>query len=931
MPAGLPGLASRKRKLDNISQHLGDQIDKRSTSRYAKESGGSHTGILPSTVTLQPLPQPLPVNVDGQSLNMPSTQSSEELSEAKRREEKELSDAPKPKGPSQTTQTLDDFMSILPSLVNQVIAANIRTSKLNERSTLKSPRTAFSFRVLKQFHLQHLESKQSAQDFCSSLQRLTDNALTSKVSDIYEQFLVVMQVWRIVTAVKRAGAAHGIDDILTHRIRGNLIVHCPSCPEVHMNMEDGWERTPPHLRHLNQSRCTCDGNHHANHYCKNTDPQSKSLFRGRSYYPKEEDYQAYLKCVESSMAEKSTCMYLNAMNKQDRKKFKHMNVTGIVNIQCDHVVVKSSADMQLGEQFRNSDYAVAHSIRQHRNLDVSVEKQYDTCLDRLFSYDIGCGWDPGKDKRFSENLPDVAPTVRKMRTLIPLLHVQNHKDNCMYLFSCSYTENAGHFHGETAEQYWVELNQLGPQTRQMNNGHHQDTIIDAHSHWNWKKIQNMGKSLSKAAIDARALYTQHRDHFSYLSQMNGKARVGAWSKLNRQERKMEGQEIQCVYRERAKKVPSQKKIYDCLVLELEKNTASNSELQGSSPVVFIHEGLKISLIQTKIKHLAHEFRNHPTTSQESSIADQRSKLRTRIDKFRLLQKHVYSSKHAVPLVPRKTSYSTPEYEELYLPSSFSLQDRQRFELGPMANQELKLREGMAFDKIRELQELSKVLSVDLDGKRDARGVKQNTRSGTIVRNLMSSQAQAIDDYNINRAAMIKLDEASPPTTSNSTIKEKSRLLKDGWIWDIGALGQFSTQEIEEWSKEGDHVQWFRAEAEMERWREEYETRLADLLRCIRYFKRMNEVWLELSTSRSSSLTSNLGHAIYAHTRAEMYKQLASDAEGDLKAVVPDGISLAKGEILADYVQRMRKREDAEYAAEFPLGSVDGTSDTEDII
>jgi len=31
---------------------------------------------------------------------------------------------------------------------------------------------------------------------------------------------------------------------------------------------------------------------------------------------------------------------------------------------------------------------------------------------------------------------------------------------------------------------------------------------------------------------------------------------------------------------------------------------------------------------------------------------------------------------------------------------------------------------------------------------------------------------------------------------------------------------------------GDHVQWFRAEAEMERWREEWEIKQADFLRCI---------------------------------------------------------------------------------------------------
>jgi len=83
--------------------------------------------------------------------------------------------------------------------------------------------------------------------------------------------------------------------------------------------------------------------------------------------------------------------------------------------------------------------------------------------------------------------------VRNIRYLIPLVHVQNHKDNCTYLYSSAYVEHAGHFFGETAEHVWPELNQLGAQTRQMNNGHRQDTIIDHHSHWNWMKTSNLGE------------------------------------------------------------------------------------------------------------------------------------------------------------------------------------------------------------------------------------------------------------------------------------------------------------------------------------------------------------------------------------------------------------------------------------------------------
>jgi len=83
----------------------------------------------------------------------------------------------------------------------------------------------------------------------------------------------------------------------------------------------------------------------------------------------------------------------------------------------------------------------------------------------------------------------MAPT----RYLVPLVHVQNHKDNCTYRYSSAYTPNAGHFHGETAEHTWAELNQIGTQTCQMNNGHRQDTLIDHSGDWNFKKLANMGE------------------------------------------------------------------------------------------------------------------------------------------------------------------------------------------------------------------------------------------------------------------------------------------------------------------------------------------------------------------------------------------------------------------------------------------------------
>lgn len=48
-------------------------------------------------------------------------------------------------------------------------------------STMTDPQSAFTFAVLKEYHIHHLQSKCSAYDYFAALQRLTDNAFTADV------------------------------------------------------------------------------------------------------------------------------------------------------------------------------------------------------------------------------------------------------------------------------------------------------------------------------------------------------------------------------------------------------------------------------------------------------------------------------------------------------------------------------------------------------------------------------------------------------------------------------------------------------------------------------------------------------------------------------------------------------------------------------
>ncbi|TFK31934.1 hypothetical protein BDQ12DRAFT_671481 [Crucibulum laeve] len=189
-----------------------------------------------------------------------------------------------------------------------------------------------------------------------------------------------------------------------------------------------------------------------------------------------------------------------------------MDIMGIVNLQCSHVFIKASVDLQFGE---------------------SLDNKFVTSCNHLVSYDIACTYWVHVVEHFEINFPNLVPAVKKICWLIPAVHMLNHKDNCIYIHAAVYTPLAGHFHGEMAEHYWAKCNQLGPQTQQMNNGHRQDTLIDHHNDWNWKKTAIMSSTLYNDILNAKKLFIQKQAFFNGLSEISCCVK--------------NGKEIECVY------------------------------------------------------------------------------------------------------------------------------------------------------------------------------------------------------------------------------------------------------------------------------------------------------------------------------------------------------------------------------------------------
>ncbi|PPQ77254.1 hypothetical protein CVT24_009906, partial [Panaeolus cyanescens] len=585
-------------------------------------------------------------------------------------------------------------------------------------------------------------------------------------------------------------------------------------------------------------------------------------------------------------------------------------------------------------------------------------------INELYEF-IACGYHRNIISRFETYLPHLVHAVSQTRYLVPAVHIQNHQDNCMYQFAAAYILAAAHFHGETAEQPWIMLNELGPQIRQMSHGGRQESIIDSNNDWNWKKTARMSLTLFNDLIHARNLYFQHKHRFESLTQLHH-SNVAKWDLMDREKRTMNGKEVDCVYRQSQRKIPSQKGLLEALTNTCDVITTSTPSSDALAH--FINDGLVIQTQQHDLRtHLSDLESNSPLVSQKDVDA-MASKLRDSIETWRTTQKSVAAQ--AFECAIKQLAHLPPITSEcLFLPSDFSSADRTEFGFDELGRIESNLREGIAFDLISAVQQSVKLESVVWSQKQtQCRGQDQNTRALAQITRLKHQKANLIDLYNANRQALIDLglpqaSRSFPPLSVEDTRRmapevkrgvgdsrrldgavwhairtvarpvkplqtmplssqqphaeilskslalessEKAVNIGDGWIWRLGSIGNLTSEELQAWEEEGDRVHWFRAEAEMERWREQWELKLVEFVRCIAHFDYTSQAW-----SRIADQANDMARRVYALKHAFQYKvmsQKITDMFCSAEVEMGEPTLYKKNENLIEYIIRHRQQE-----------------------
>ncbi|KAE9398182.1 hypothetical protein BT96DRAFT_822298 [Gymnopus androsaceus JB14] len=628
-------------------------------------------------------------------------------------------------------------------------------------ATPKNPRTLMMFCVLDEYHEHNLSSKLSAYDYVGALHRLTDGAFTAEVPDPYKQFLLAGHIWRRLCLDKHTGQAFSMSEEFPHCMPGSLVLYCPSCPKDGFNMERGWEKTPEELKHIYQKQLTADGNFHVNEYEKNNDPNDISLetANGIGYFPHQADFDEYLKTIPE-VEEKSTCNYLNIVNNQNKKKFKNMRYSGVVNIACSHIIISSSVNLRKGEGFAYTDYSLKHALSHTRHKH--DHNHYGTA-DFMLSYDCNCQYCVNLPKRFQTNFPDFVHIINRMRCSILAMHIEDHKDSCKYNFNTAYIPGAGHFHGEMAEMPWVEMNQLGGAVRQMNSGHRIGVVTAHYTYWNWLKIVKMHithvtgykQALQLFKLNGRSSYRlPFHIMNAFMAGCKRQTKQSAYQTKVKMKRRKFWRSRRCRQKGigQLRKSTSQHTLF---------NKVSLSNICSLLLVLSTSELILIYLFSRE--QICGRLTLNQTETVQKEIQSQRTKLADQITTFREIQVVVMPS---VEDLVSSLASGEVEKEKLYLPSDIPSSDQDTF-IPPsdpkvcqgltLVDIEAKLQEGELYDGMKAVQKAAKAYSITHTQKMEnERGTNAGLRSTLQLKRIEVERDCCIADYNRARQALIAL-------------------------------------------------------------------------------------------------------------------------------------------------------------------------------
>ncbi|KAL0062922.1 hypothetical protein AAF712_010184 [Marasmius tenuissimus] len=680
-------------------------------------------------------------------------------------------------------------------------------------SSVHEPETAYTFAMMREYDVQALQGQFSAYDWVHSLRRLTDNAHTHLVNDPYNPFMLAARVWRFIHDRLRYGVVYSLlRRTLPHLPPNTFVTRCPACPDPDMNMEEGWWRTPQHLRHLTMMYTTLDGNSKTRRFRKRGGDGDYSLYRGQAYYPDDERYAEFLReAAKKKMAEPiPDCDNIKSVARLTELAAHGMAVTGTVNHQCSHVFIMGVTDMFSSENQANVDAAFSrgYTLYGYEDDKISASTSRRKDVPHKQSYDAECAYAVNQLIRFAtfDYLGGQREFVQHLERGIPVVHLTGHKVLlCKILFALFYHWCNGHFTGEGAEQAWPYMNRVATYSCQAGPGHRHDLHIVHYNDYNRKKTINLAYLIARELVVAAAQLETHMLLFQQLSLVHDDE-VAEWSLQDlvpHENPKVAGSWSSAYHRSEGEMAPS-------VAMVLESFAG-----QGGSGITLPNIGLDVEIYWRKALEVedTRELiavltgKSHLTQTETTTLENLRSRMLRDLEEFRRRQALM------TPRLPDRFSEGSCDSVEgstLGLPSEMTREERLAYGAGHIAAQEVEIRKSHAHGIVESLQSTCRRIEVlNLYKEQNVSTDSMRTRTGKSIDTVVDARNQQLALYNHSRRMLIELDAIRnddsefPPLSGEDTTRKdvyhKRRTgdskRREGRLWTLTPLAITKLPEI----------------------------------------------------------------------------------------------------------------------------------------
>ncbi|KAI5989846.1 hypothetical protein EDC04DRAFT_2588181, partial [Pisolithus marmoratus] len=733
-------------------------------------------------------------------------------------------------------------------------------------ASISKPKTAFTFDVLDHFLIDALECKTSAMSFYQKLKRFTNNAFPERVPDRYRELMRVSRLWRDLKHRKWFGFGH---DTEQDPGDGGLALFCPACPQPGLNLPADW--ISRYDRDTVMRQYVIDGNFTAQHMKMNKPEADVALSDGKGYMVSEGPYQSHLQQSLDSK-ERSTCSNHRAINAANINK-SNLRSTGIGATACARhgcFVPHSVVDFQKGERYMNTDYSICNALGY---CSESITKS-------LVIYDVGCQWSVNFHGQVKSSPSLLLPPVLEIIPAVGKFHLAAHKLSCFPRYSLNFVKGAGHLDGEILETLWAPFNKISPTARSMTQAHRQEMYDDHMRDSNWKKLVGIVPSLLKKYKMANKCLEEMNQAYEQLTAVLDPDKVAQWEMYVLRAEADRGEALD-IYLLKGDKAPT----FHEMQLKLTKHPKAPSENLGS--VAWLAEGISIEDSQDQLRSELRQLPSPLSMRQEVKASEKRQRLSARIEKFHSNGQAFFKTLEIDgAFIPqddpafcgreeedwefwnddeRDWEASEEDVEELaselmsiWMPSSIGAAKLMELGLHDLLKEERELRVGQANDCLDLLRtDLGNKAMLYRQNFRIANSTREGTRTKQEIQKVVAKVNKHVRSYQRARQAILQLDpdvnmaqkyqEIRPEDLAVSKeVTEENRFgqgtNKLAWFWMMDGEQSQLNAESGVLMEEFYQINWLKARARRDRWKEEISLVRHEMLWTGLWFKHHKNIW-----------------------------------------------------------------------------------------